>query len=491
MPKYMKHFITLAGVIVIASFLVFLHSCINSLAGFAGQLNPTLQPWVYWTLFGAVSACLGWIAAVALLRPKPMLVYADATEDDLAKFRKELLSRLKRNRHLRDSEVVINDESDISTALTVLKDKADEEIRATGKKVFIGTAISQNGRLDTLVVLFLITRLIWRIARLYNQRPHYRELINLYGNIAATSFLAGSIEELGIEEYVAELMGPLLGGSAMGAVPGAQAIAGTITESVLSGSTNCLLTLRCGVVARNYMALDLPASGSMRRSATAEASKMFVSMSGETVTYVTKALVKGATGAVKTGSVKAAKSVGDTVSSATGAVGNGARKVKDGVKDTASSVGKGVKNTATTVGSGVKNTATTVGNGAKKVGTGITDSARTAGEGVRQTAATVSNQVKDKATFVGKTVKETASTVNLGVKNTAKTVHERATNSMDKSLYTAKKATATVADQIDSTKITAINSGNRIRSRTKDLLNRKKDQTQSALSKLKKLVKRK
>lgn len=371
MPKYMKNFITLASLIIIGSFLAFLYNCIVGLADFAGRFNPVLEPWVFWALFLSVAGMLGWMGAMAFMRPKPMMVYADPSDEDRAVFRRELFRRLKKNRLLRDAEVVINDEADMNAGLAYLKEKADEEIQATAKRVFIGTAVSQNGRLDSLVVLFLITRLSWRIAKIYNQRPHHRELINLFANIGATTFLAGSIEEFGIEEYVAELMGPLVGGSAIGAVPGAQAIAGTITSSVLTGTTNCLLALRCGIVARDYMSLNLDSKGAMRRLATVEAAKVFMTMSAETVTYVTKALVKGTAGAVKSGSVRTAKGVGETITGTADAVGSGARKVGRGVKGAADAVGDGAKR----VGESVKDTAGAVGEGAKMVRQRVKDTA--------------------------------------------------------------------------------------------------------------------
>ncbi len=403
MPKYMKNFLTLVGVIIIGSFLAFLYNCITGLATFAGNFNPTLTPWVFWILFGSVSAMLAWLAAMAFMRPKPMMVYADPTEADMQKFKRELHNRLRKNKFLRETKIDVSDENNMEAGLTALSLKANEEIKSTAKRVFIGTAVSQNGRLDTLVVLYLITRLTWRIAKLYNQRPHYRELINLYANIAATSFLAGSIEEFGIEDYVRELMGPLMGGSAIGAVPGAQAIASTITTSVLTGSTNSLLALRCGIVARDYVSLNLNAKGAMRRSATVEASKMFVTMSAETVTYVTKLLVQSSTGAVKTGTIKAVKGVGTTISNTAGSVGNGAKKV-----------GQGVKGTAGAVGRGVKGTAETVGDGAKKAGQGMKHTAESVSKGMKDTFSTVGDsakkvrqEMKHKAETVGQKVKDT------------------------------------------------------------------------------------
>lgn len=406
MSKQLKNFLALAGVVIIGSFLAFLYSCIDGLAQFAGRMNAAAEPWVFWILFGGVAGSLLWLVGGTLFRPKPLLVHANPSEEELAKFRKRLLARLKKNRVLRDEEVVINDERDLSTALAILKEKADQEVRSTAKRVFIGTAVSQNGRLDVLVVLYLVSRMSWRVAKLYNQRPHYRELINLYANVAITSFVAGSIEDLGIEEHVTKIMAPLVSGSAIGAVPGAQAIAGTITNSVLTGSTNCLLALRCGIIARDFVSLNLDAKGSMRRNATLEASKIFVSMSGETVTYVTKALVNGTKNAMKSGSSKTMQTVSGTVTGTAEAVGSGARKV-----------GRGTRNTVKSVGKGVRGAAEAVSDGAKSVGHGVKDAAGAAKEGARK----VGHEVK----VTARTVKrETAKSVDSVIRAASKVVEE-------------------------------------------------------------------
>lgn len=379
MSKQMKNFLTLIAAIIIGAFFVFIYNCIVGLSDFAGRINPALAPWVFWALFAAVAGSLAWLLGVAFLRPRPLLVYADPTPEEMETFRCELVKRLGRNGVLKDAGVHVRDESGLEEGLAVLSSKADEEIRSTAKRVFVGTAVSQNGRLDALVVLFLIARLVWRISKLYNQRPHHRELMNLYANIAVTAFLAGSIDEFGIEEYVHELMGPMIASSAVGAMPGAEAVAGTITASILSGSTNALLAMRCGIVARNYMSLELDTKGRMRRSATLEAARMFMSISGETVTEVTKLLVRGATGGVTKGAKKAARKTRDTVAGAAG------------------SVGRGVKGSAKCVGDGVKSSAKGVKDSAKNVGDGVRRSVQTVSHGVRQTAETVGKGVKDSA----------------------------------------------------------------------------------------------
>ncbi|BDQ34798.1 YcjF family protein [Pseudodesulfovibrio portus] len=353
MSKSMKNFLTLVGVIVIGAFLVFVYDCIAGLADFAGRIRPEFTPFVFWGLALPTAATLLWWVVMALMRPKPIMVHANPTEEELAGFRQQLVKRLTRNKILKDNGVAVRDESGLDMGLMVLRDRADEEIRSTAKRVFIGTAVSQNGRLDALVVLYLITRLVWRISKLYDQRPHHRELINLYANIAATAFLAGSLDEFGIEDTIHELIGPLMAGSALGAVPGAEAVAGTITASILTGSTNALLAMRCGIVARNYMSLDLNTKGQMRRSATLEAARMFMTISGETVSKVTRLLVRSSSSAAKKNARRVARSVVDSVAGAAGSVGKGAKKATGGVTGSAKTVGRGVTDKAKSVVSGV------------------------------------------------------------------------------------------------------------------------------------------
>ncbi|SOB59537.1 conserved protein of unknown function [Pseudodesulfovibrio profundus] len=431
MPKHLKHLVTFAAVIIIGSFLVFLYNCIVGLSGFAGRINPALEPWLFWTLSAVAGGLVLWSMAVAFMRPRPMMVHENPTEKEMEDFRRILLGRLRKNKYLRDAEVVINDASEMDHALAYLKEKADEEIRSTAKRVFISTAISQNGRLDVLVVLYLITRLNWRIAKLYNQRPHYRELMNLYANVAITAFVAGSLEDLGLEDHVTELMGPLVGGSAIGAVPGAQAISSTITNSVLTGSANGLMTLRCGILARNYMSLNLDSKGSMRRNATMEASRMFVSMSAETVTYVTRKLVKGTTGAMKSGSARAVRGVTGTVTGTAEAVGSGVRKVGQGVKSSASAVGETVRS---------------VGDRSKQ-------SVRKVSDGTRQAVNSTTGAVKSAVSSIGKQAKDTVSSVKEGTRKSGQKAADGArklqetTSSLKRSAETViEKSGKTVAD---------------------------------------------
>lgn len=422
MSKAMKNFLTLAGVVVVGAFLVFVYDSIAGLADFAGRIRPEFTPFVFWGLLVPTAATFAWWVGMALLRPRPIMVHANPTEEEMAGFRRQLVKRLSRNRILRDNGVSVEDESGLDMGLMVLRDRADGEIRNTAKRVFIGTAVSQNGRLDALVVLFLITRLVWRISKLYDQRPHHRELINLYANIAATAFLAGSLDEFGIEDTIHELIGPLMAGSALGAVPGAEAVAGTITASILTGSTNALLAMRCGIVARNYMSLELDTKGRMRRNATTEAARMFMTISGDTVTRVTRLLVKSSSDAAKKNARRVARCVVESVADAAGAVGSGAKSAGRGVKDSATRAGRGVRDSARKMGDAAGSAGRGVRGSAQKAYGGVTGTARKVGDGARNVGRGVAGSAKS----VARSVDRAADRLASGIKGAARKVQKTA-----------------------------------------------------------------
>ena len=90
----------------------------------------------------------------------------------------------------------MNDRASIESALKVPDAKADDIIKRTASTLFVTTAVSQNGRLDALMVLADQTRLIWQVAHIYNQRPTLRDFGRLYANVGATLFAASELEDL-------------------------------------------------------------------------------------------------------------------------------------------------------------------------------------------------------------------------------------------------------------------------------------------------------
>ena len=124
-------------------------------------------------------------------------------------------------------------------------------IKATASQVFLSTAVSQSGRLDTLLVFSMQTRMVWKLAHLYYQRPTLRDMVRLYANVAGTSFVAGELQDVDLSEQVEPVFSAVVG-SLGGAVPGFQLVASILANSILSGAADAFLTLRVGMIARRY-----------------------------------------------------------------------------------------------------------------------------------------------------------------------------------------------------------------------------------------------
>src|SRR5947209_3280718 len=117
--------------------------------------------------------------------------------------------RMKRIANL-TAVLVTADRAGVERAVQVLHGRADACITREASLVFVSTAISQSGRLDGLMVLVAQTRMIWRIAHVYWQRPGLREMGYLYANVGATVFAAQTIEDLDLSELVEPLLAPVL-----------------------------------------------------------------------------------------------------------------------------------------------------------------------------------------------------------------------------------------------------------------------------------------
>ena len=132
---------------------------------------------------------------------------------------------------------------EVEAALAILDKHADAVVTEAASAVFLGTAVLQSGRLDVLVVFAAQTRLIWKVAHVYYQRPSLRDFVQLYANVASTAFIAAGIEDVDVDVLVSTVFG-----STVAAIPGMH----LLTTSVLSGSANAFLTLRVGMITKEY-----------------------------------------------------------------------------------------------------------------------------------------------------------------------------------------------------------------------------------------------
>ncbi len=270
----MKRIATLTAVLVTVVFALFVLRETADVVALASALHPTFGRVVLWCLVSLYALCLGVPTALVLRLRTPLTAPPSESAEEFGRYLRQLTRQLSRNPHLAGVPVTA-DRAGVERAVQVLHGRADACITREASLVFVSTAVSQSGRLDGLMVLVAQTRMIWRIAHVYWQRPGLREMGYLYANVGATVFAAQTIEDLDLSEIVEPLVAPVLATVAGGATLVLIPIATLVSESLLQGTVNALLTFRVGCIAKRYCSgLPLPERQAVRRAATSEAVKM-------------------------------------------------------------------------------------------------------------------------------------------------------------------------------------------------------------------------
>jgi hypothetical protein len=277
--------IALATFIIVVFALIVFNQTVQIVQS-ARAVNTTLGIGVMWGLIFTYSILLTMPAVLWLRLPKqiapPKSVDGPEYDEFLANFKKRLL------RNPRLCGLALNCSTDIESALQILDNDADNVVTSAASAVFLSTAVLQSGRLDTLVVLAAQTRLIWRVAHVYYQRPSLRDFVRLYANVASTALIAAGIEDIDVDVLVGTIFG-----STVAAIPGMHLLA----SSVLSGSANAFLTLRVGMITKEYCRCTTRVEKTgLRRAATLKAAKLL----GSIVRDGTMKLSKAAMNASKT-----------------------------------------------------------------------------------------------------------------------------------------------------------------------------------------------
>ena len=276
MYKTIKNVTLVGGVLIIFFFVLFVVNQTAQVVELASRLSPAFGTIILWLLIGLYAVFVIATIVFYLRLPKPLRPPESETEPQFSVYLEALKKRLVANPTLK--EYNLSGRAGIEKALEVLESKCDVIIRDNAAAVFVSTAISQSGRLDTIFVLTANVRMVWRIASVFYQRPALRDLINLYANVAATSFVAGELDEAEISEQIEPILSSSLGAVSL-SVPGVQAAASIVVNSILTGAANAFLTLRVGIIARRYCgALLVSDHQVLRRAATVEAAKLLGSI---------------------------------------------------------------------------------------------------------------------------------------------------------------------------------------------------------------------
>ena len=293
MKKYLKGIILPLAFLIILIFIIFVVNQTVQMVSLAERIHPSLGLITFWGLL-AIYLILLVIPLFLYLRMPAALIPPESDQSpEFKDYLDRLSRRLRRNPRLQG--VSLDSRQEIEHALNLLNRDATDVIKRNAAAVFITTAISQSGRLDAFTVLIAQIRMIWQVARLYNQRPSLREMIRLYANVAATSLVASELSDIDISQQVEPIVTSVLGASVTSAIPGVHTVANIITNSLLNGSANALLTLRVGAIARQYCGSLLKKERSViRRSASLEAAKMLSAIVMSSAGNITRAVVNAA-----------------------------------------------------------------------------------------------------------------------------------------------------------------------------------------------------
>lgn len=308
-------------VVLLLSF-VFLLFLINQVSGIylmASELNPVFGK-VVLVLLSVISLVLIASPFVVFLKlPKPMK--RPENEQELITYKKQLLKRLQNNQFLLGKDAIPSNVDELPEAIALLDEEADRLIKSTSKTIFLATAISQNGKLDALTVFLSQMRLVWKVAHVYYQRPSGKELLYLYGNVGATAFLAGQIEDIDLAEHLEPIVTSIAKNASGRSVPVLGPTATIILDSLMEGTTNAFLSLRVGILSKKYCnQLTVSTKREIRSSTLKEASKLLrtiaVESSGTIISTIINATKKAGIETIKNswdGMVKTGGKVKDTV----------------------------------------------------------------------------------------------------------------------------------------------------------------------------------
>jgi hypothetical protein len=289
MSTTIRKILVLFALFIIVVFVVFVFNQTVQIVQSARAVNAVFRDAVMWGLLFTYFLLLITPLVLWFRVPKRMSPPRNAEGPEYDRFMVDFRKRLSRNSRL--GGLSLDTQADISAAVQVLDKQAHDAVASAASAVFLSTAVLQSGRLDVLVVLAAQTRLIWQVAHIYYQRPSLRDFVQLYANVASTAFIAAGIEDVDVDVLVSTVFG-----STVAAIPGMHLLA----SSVLSGSANAFLTLRVGMITKEYCRCTVQVERQgLRRATTLQAAKLLGSIVREGSIKLSKAAVTASTSRLK------------------------------------------------------------------------------------------------------------------------------------------------------------------------------------------------
>jgi len=158
------------------------------------------------------------------------------------------VKKLRRNNFLIESEFdfseINNDEQSYGKLISAINPEVQRIRKKHVNSVFYGTAVSQNGFLDAIMIFSASIKMIKEIFTLYNGRTNNRDLLAIGKNVYYSIVIGGSE---GIE-YASEEVFSKLATDSMKSIP----FLDKIFSSLADGFVNALLLTRISLITENY-----------------------------------------------------------------------------------------------------------------------------------------------------------------------------------------------------------------------------------------------
>lgn len=301
MKGQLKKVLYSIGIVISMVFVIIVINQLVTLYRNLSVIHPVLAI-IGTSLMGLIIFGLLLIPAILISKLPAPLPFPDR-DAEIEVYRQSFRERLSRHSDAREKGLDTRNDADLLTLHKILTDKADKIIFESASAVFISTAISQNGKLDAFTVMAAQVRLIWKVAHIYWQRPSLKNLQQLYSNVALNALAANTIEQIDISQQIQPIISAILKSPGKH-IPLVGHATHIITESILEGTINAFLTLRVGVLTKNYCFPEGKTLAEVRSNSFLEASVLLRKL----VMKSSKKVAEGIMQAGKNASVQTFKS---------------------------------------------------------------------------------------------------------------------------------------------------------------------------------------
>lgn len=294
MRKLGKSFWIVLGIAALFFIVLIIISSVIQL----GERLNNIHPYVEYAFY-ALSAIL---FIILIVRPIVLVIFSPTfsmdslfSDEENARKNHAMYKRVAKNLleedYLTEEEKAVikrnvGDAVELKQSLSEIFDKTikkelNKVIVTHAESVFLTTAISQNGKLDAIAVLTINLRLIKELVMKCGFRPSYPALGRLSFNVMTSAIIAESLEDMKFSEIF-----PQSSLNALAEMP----IIKTVTGSLAQGAGNALLSLRVGIICRNYLFMNLKGmtKKDIKKMAFAEAIVLFPKVIGESIKKIPK-----------------------------------------------------------------------------------------------------------------------------------------------------------------------------------------------------------